>query len=571
MREILQVKKVDNITYPITREEAVIDKDGITLNTKLSKIGTNTTDISSIKNDISGIKNDITSLKSKDTSLEASIKNNSTNIATLDGRLDGIEDNISDISNYLDTIKHDNFNDFDKTKVTSIIIDQSYTQGNKVFITGQIGKDNNDSSSTIKWIRDNTYLVMGAPNKNNANELIFKRLTNISQYNNTSYRNNKAVDVFVKLPEFYYRTIPLIEGDKNWGNEKVILQFARKENVLNDEYSDYWNHWDGKYFIGRYLMGDNNNKGTSVPGAPIALSDENGEDIRYTWEDYDRLATRNYSNHNYCQMPYEVHKILTLLFYAWYGEVDSQAVLGYGRNQEEEPYHQNGYYEISQGNWDSYIIAIGDSNDTIRKHHSNDVEQLGNGNTNDGNMFWGIEDLFGTVYQYLGNVVAVGEVTEGFAEDYPYLEPYIGKGVNVVCAPNESLGIHRDDAEETYMYALPDEKDLLYIIPEGGKFISNNGGCIKQMAFDKEAHVIPTKVQNGNVSPDTYADSSYVGFDDGYVAGVGGYFYDFAGVAQLRFSDEASDYALYYCGSRLVWHGDSREISLGTSFNNYIN
>lgn len=221
-------------------------------------------------------------------------------------------------------------------------------------ITGFPGKDfNND----IKWIRDNSHLYTG--------ELVngvlqCKQLsdTDKSKYVDGTSAPITTTDVFMKLPEFWWKC-----SETSSGSDKWKLDFSKSNK-------SGWNHWEGNTFIGVYEAYNSSNKIYSYSGKTP------------TWR-VSQSAFKSYARargNGYQIVTYEAHQIMCLLFYAYYGNTNSQSICGSGGSS----------YPKTAGNANSLGMT-----DTTPSNSSS-LQTVN---------FWGLENWWGDLLEWVDNLV----------------------------------------------------------------------------------------------------------------------------------------------------------------------
>lgn len=158
-------------------------------------------------------------------------------------------------------------------------------------------------------------------------------------------------DVFLKLPEFYYKGT---EGDQ------VQIMFATEQ--ADDKYI----RWDPNALIGVYEAYNGGSKMYSRSGVT-----SNGSVSQSTWKTYAAARGTGYQ-----LVDWQMHCVMGCLYYAMYGNTDCQSSIGKGTDS----------YTKSTGQTDSLGMT-----DTVAG---------GNGDSQSIN-FWGLENWWGNKYEWI--------------------------------------------------------------------------------------------------------------------------------------------------------------------------
>ncbi len=267
--------------------------------------------------------------------------------------------------------------------ISTITIDQRLTVDGvaktQIDITGDIatGEGRTSSNNVIQWIRENSHCYVTKYNSTTGK----LDVAQLSDTNKGVYAVDDSAapittvgnDVFMKLPEFYYKCE--VHKENNTPVEDVIdLSFALRR------IDNTWQKWDDKWFIGVYEAYISNNKMYSVSGVVPT-----GSVTTTNFDTY--VANRNTdegSGAKYNRISYSSHKIMCLLAYAWYGEVNIQNICGFGA--------------------DSYSRTAGALNSLGMK--DTDVSTGNTSNTN----FWGIDNWWGDKTEWMAGVTTIDTV-----------------------------------------------------------------------------------------------------------------------------------------------------------------
>ena len=299
---------------------------------------------------------------------------------------DEIEESLEDKDITVNSITAKEINkDLSDVLISTIHIDESHSEtGSKVVITGDLGKDAESAeTNVIKWIRDNSKLYIGRYSEK-LHYLAVMAIENIEDYD-SDWATNKLYNQYMKLPKFWYKCTNTEVG--------ADIQFTHDESVVDDS----WNCWEGDTFIATYKA--------HAEGHTTELS-QNGSNLEYvqditltsrpdvkpstniSWMQF-RDITRKMGK-GFSMVTYDAHKIMEILFYAWYGEVDAQLICGAGANVSD--WHGNkGEHENGRT-----MDMVSDFTDTNAEDEPNN------------NHFWGLCDWWGNVYEWIDNLQVLG-------------------------------------------------------------------------------------------------------------------------------------------------------------------
>lgn len=246
-----------------------------------------------------------------------------------------------------------------------ITIDQTISDPSKM-IGGDVKGD------VIQWIRENSHRVLAK--KTAEGEVTYCRLddANSNLYYDGSPADLTGIegDVFVKLPTFYYRgNDDGVDGQGNPGasGDNVTVTFSKEpfEDCVE---------WDTNALIGAYEAYAESNMLYSRSG--VSSSGSISQD---NLKSYSRNRGTGYQ-----LVDWQMHCVMGILFYAWYGNTNSQGICGSGTS--------------------SYTKETGQTDEL----GMNDTEASVNGNSQSIN-FWGLENWWGNKYEWVDNVYATGK------------------------------------------------------------------------------------------------------------------------------------------------------------------
>lgn len=232
-----------------------------------------------------------------------------------------------------------------------IKIDQTITDP-ATMITGDVNGEH------IRLIRSNSHRYLG---KYTAEGVM--TISQLDDGNSNYYKDGSAAiltgaegDVFMRLPKFYYYAYLVREDVWNIG-----FYYG------NSAPSSDWKEWDGNDLIGVYKTQRVSYKLYSISG-----TNYNGS-VSIT--DY-KTNARN-RGQGYTLVKWKHHNIMAFLFYAMYGNMNCQAIIGAGETDS----HTTGQTD-----------ALG-MEDTLNDGGNSPIN------------FWGLEDWWGYKAEYIDNVV----------------------------------------------------------------------------------------------------------------------------------------------------------------------
>lgn len=231
-------------------------------------------------------------------------------------------------------------------EVSTITIDQT-NDDPATRVSGDI------NGSVIQYIRNNSHRVLAKQTADGV--LTYCRLNDAdsTQYydGTTAALDGTQGDVFLKLPEFYYKGT---EGDQ------VDIMFAKEQ--VDAEYI----RWDPNTLIGVYEAYNGSSKMYSRSGVAST-----GDVSQSTWKTYAAARDTGYQ-----LVDWQMHCVMGCLYYAMYGNTNCQNSIGKGTDT----------YTRSTGQTDSLGMT-----DTVAG---------GNGDSQSIN-FWGLENWWGNKFEFI--------------------------------------------------------------------------------------------------------------------------------------------------------------------------
>jgi len=327
-----------------------------------------------------------------------------------------------------------------ENKTDTIYIDFSKTSPSQI-VTGDVNGD------VIKWIRNNSHRYLAkktAEGKVTICQLSDGNSGIFAGDGSTAALDGSMGDVMVHVPTFYYRVQEIADG--KWEIDFSLLELGEE-----------WNKYDGNQLLGAYEGYVNDGKLYSRSGVDSA-----GNIGQSTFKTYARARGNGYT-----LTTWEQHNVMAVLFYAEYGNTNSQGVIGSGT--------------------DSYQKQTGQT-DTLGME---DTHAETNGNTMSIN-FWGLENWWGNKYEFIDNVIVnpvsangiwritekdghtrdVQGATEETANWYYPKSMHVGQHLDMI--PKTLGGSTSSSLCDGFYYNPTTSR----VVRRSGGFADANGGCV---------------------------------------------------------------------------------------------
>lgn len=268
---------------------------------------------------------------------------------------------LNSYENFVALTKDDNLVHTKKKLIPGVIYINQLESDPARMITGDV------NGEIIQWIRQNSHRVLAKKTGEGT-------VTYIELDDNTSnlYAADRSEaktdgtegDVFVKLPTFYYRGND--DGPNGSSGDNVEIRFSKTPFEDSVE-------WDTNILIGAYeaYYGDNKLQSRSE----VVSSSE----TQANFKSYAAARGRGYQ-----LVDWQMHCVLGCLFYAMYGNTNSQIICGSGTN--------------------SYTKQCGETN----RLGMADTKAETDGNTMSIN-FWGLENWWGNKYEWMEGIESTGK------------------------------------------------------------------------------------------------------------------------------------------------------------------
>ena len=243
-------------------------------------------------------------------------------------------------------------------KPNHIILDQNLSDPSKM-IYGDV------NSEAIQWIRANSHRYLGK--YTGEGQMTICQLSDMNPdvyvafHDGTTYlssiENDGLCDWWMRLPKFYYHAKE-IEPDI-WD-----IGFGQEPEA------DDWKCWDGNDLIGVF-------KASTYTGNNLTSRKGVSPTVSVSQSDFKTMAQNR--GVGYSLVKFKHHSIMAFLFYAMYGNTNSQAICGFGTSD----------YPKTTGQTD--LLGMTDT--------------VAGGNGDSGSInFWGLENWWGDLYEWVDNV-----------------------------------------------------------------------------------------------------------------------------------------------------------------------
>lgn len=272
-------------------------------------------------------------------------------------RLNGYE-------NFVALTKDDNLVHTKKQSIPSVIYINQLESDPAKMITGDV------NGEIIQWIRQNSHRVLAKKTGEGTITYIELDDNNSNKYaadGSEAKTDGTEGDVFVKLPTFYYRGND--DGPDGSSGDNVEIKFSKEPFEDSIE-------WDTNILIGAYEAYYGNGKLQSRSGV-----ESSGRISQAQFKSY--AAARG---NGYQLVDWQMHCVMGCLFYAMYGNTNSQAICGSGT--------------------DSFTKTCGETNSL----GMNDTRADTNGNTMSIN-FWGLENWWGNKLERMEGIESTDKDT----------------------------------------------------------------------------------------------------------------------------------------------------------------
>ena len=250
--------------------------------------------------------------------------------------------------------------DFEEGDVSTIYIDQSYTQSDKVIITGDVAvlKESDGSiiydTITYGGRGEGLSCIFHIPRTHSSDENVFSWIREHTRYVTGSYDSNlqalRVTDLNTKPIEDTLNT-QLVIANSSCKNHFMILPrfWWDSKNIETDKcrvrvsktYKNGWHCWDGDTALACWnVNGSMPRTDTGIyPDYSLAVStvDTSGTSSRdylygniYQFDSFFRSACQN---GEFSRLDYKSYQILVMLYFGFYGEVDFMHIISSSINE----------------------------------------------------------------------------------------------------------------------------------------------------------------------------------------------------------------------------------------------
>lgn len=238
-------------------------------------------------------------------------------------------------------------------------------------LSGEFGKDGDPATNVVSWIRANSHRYVG--NYDEEQGMVLRQLddNNSELYADGSdasedIKGTNGGDVFMKMPDFWFKGVEVDE------NPNIVDILFSAEEPTNEG----WIKWDGNNLIGAYktvaentsnnTIGDLFSRSGVTPAVSVSQANFKG-----------KARNRSVGNDHFMIVTYEAHQVMALLYMCYYGNTNGQATIGSGTSS---------YPKVAgQTNVDGMNDTVAENSKSIN--------------------FWGLENWWGDIYEWMDNLV----------------------------------------------------------------------------------------------------------------------------------------------------------------------
>lgn len=259
------------------------------------------------------------------------------------------------------------------------------------------GKDGDPNNNTLTWIRQNThafvsrYIGFSGLRLKQLNDTNRKKFADGTSSVDYISNENGEYDVFLKFgSDIYYKTVPFTPQGQTTSDLDYVAVTIAKE-LPEGESETNWTKWSQYKLIGVYEACQINNKLHSLSGKRAV---NNISQI-------DCINRAKVRGNNFTICDYDMTKLFAFLFYGYYRSLDCQQICGYGTTNLINSI----YYPKITGGTDELAMTDTD-NITGNGADTPDIDQIKEGIGSDIKSvnFWGLENCWGDLYEWISNV-----------------------------------------------------------------------------------------------------------------------------------------------------------------------
>lgn len=379
----------------------------------------------------------------------------------------------------------------------------------------------NSSINFLKYLKENTHAYVGEITQSG---IVLAQLNDNNRHlmtngnSSSQYINRDGYDFWIKFPfDIWYKTEAYTPPSDTTVNKDYILVTIASKKLDN---TDGWNKFDSNQLIAVYEAGVIGTKLISSPNIkPISESFN-------TLYNYARNKGEGFK-----LVTYEVHKLMCLLFYGYYGTLDSQKICGAGTitfDDDELTYHSKITGNTDYLGMHDTVVATGEGYpeglDQIIAGTGPDIKSIN---------FWGLENWWGDMSECLDNLCIMQLKSSTNNDAYVYVLDYLlengtititnGSGVNKTYTNTSEL--LNDYTEDTHMFLAEfDENNDAVIkrVIDLQCLVGVRYEMTKRMIFGTNADVISSG-ESANLNTNKYYTDTQTYTQPGYEISRGGH------------------------------------------------
>ena len=351
---------------------------------------------------------------------------------------------------------------------------------------GAVGNPNNNM---LTWLRQNSHLYVGKFTATNG-KMRLKQLDDSTRKkfadgtSSVEYITSESgdYDVWLKFgSDIYWKTEPYTPVGLSTPDPDYVLVTMFNEIPASEDESK-WQRWSKNKLIAVYPSTQINNKLYSLSGKRPT------NNITQT----NSKARARVRGNGFTLVDYQMNCLIALLFYGYYSSLDSQGQCGYGTAN----FINNVCYPKVTGLTDD--LGMTDTDFITGNGASTpDEEQVkaGEGSDIKSVNFWGIENCWGDVSEWLDNLHVmnarrnIGNNVANisyFLEDYLSVYPSIELTENGVTRTITKADVDEFETTQKFIAICDSSGNIQRIIKA---FVGNRNGYIKKMQFGDNADI----------------------------------------------------------------------------------
>ena len=376
--------------------------------------------------------------------------------------------------------------------------------------SGSVGDPNNNA---LSWLRKNTHAYVSRnlglsgvrlKQLSDSNRKMFADGTSATDYISNE---NGEFDVFLKFgSDIYYKTEAWTPKGQSEPDPDYVLVTIATEISPTDDVSK-WCKWSQYKLIGVYPSCKINNKLYSLSGKrpPINISQ------------YESTIDAKARGENFSICDYDMTKLFAFLFYGYYSSLGSQQICGYGTKNYVS---SNVYTKITGGTDELGMTDTDSTNGTGPDEPNQDQIKAGIGSDIKSVNFWGLENCWGDMCEWLSNVTLMTVKENGDNNPKKHVVDYIDKHGSIVVTKLTGIDVSYDSKDkfiedypinDSAFAAICDEnKNIIRIIDLGKR--ETTMGYIRKIIFGTHADITPKKTGDYASSDTYFTDNVNIGW-----------------------------------------------------------